>query len=396
MHAFSTLIELGMEQGYLKEEDILHYFPDAEEDSAYLSEIFSAIKEAGIPLQEPDDLPGVGDQPRDEEDQNSKKKKNIEVEDNLLDLVEVDDLIGLYFREAASGPLLSLKEEVDMAVRIERGFNARRSLSDSHNLPAEQYQELQRLIDDSWPAVDQLIRSNVRLVISIAKKYTQRGLPFLDLIQEGNIGLMRAVKRFDYRRGYRFSTYATWWIRQAVSRALADQSRTIRLPVHRSDQLSRMFRFQYHLQQQLGRDPTTNEIAEGLGTTPKYVEERFNEALFPLSLDTPVSFPGDTSGYGDAVLSDFIEDQETSDPDEMTTLNLLRDQFEQIFEFLPPREVQILKMRFGFSDGKTHTLREIGLKLGVSRERIRQIEAQAFHRLRQPEIQHKLRSYLYP
>jgi RNA polymerase primary sigma factor len=238
--------------------------------------------------------------------------------------------------------------------------------------------------------LDHLITANSRLVISIAKKYTHRGVPFLDLIQEGNIGLMRAAKRYDYKRGYKFSTYATWWIRQAVTRALADQSRTIRLPVHRSDQLSRMFRIQYQLQQQLGRDPNTSETAKAMGVTAEKIEEISQDALYPLSLDMP------TSKDDDLVLSDYIEDQESPNPEEVATLSLLRQHLDQILELLPPREAQILKLRFGLSNGEIHTLQEVGLKIGVSRERIRQIETQAMGRLRQPEIQDKLRSYLKP
>jgi RNA polymerase primary sigma factor len=284
--------------------------------------------------------------------------------------------------------LLTLEEEVALAKRIERGFLAREEISDIKNISAKRREELLFLIDDSWTAVDHLITANSRLVISIAKKYTHRGVPFLDLIQEGNIGLMRAVKRFDYKRGYKFSTYATWWIRQAVSRALADQSRTIRLPVHMSDQVSKMFRIQHQLRQQLGRDPKVVEIAEAMGVTPDRIQQMSKDARFPLSVDMPVS------AEGDSVLGDYIEDQESPDPDEVATLSLLRQHIDQVFEMLPPREVRILKLRFGLSNGKTHTLAEVGYKIGVSRERVRQIEAQAMRRLRQPEIQHKLRSYL--
>jgi RNA polymerase primary sigma factor len=277
---------------------------------------------------------------------------------------------------------------VDLAKRIERGMLAREEISGIKIKSTKRHEELLQLIDDGWTAGDHLITANSRLVISIAKKYNHRGLPFLDLIQEGNIGLMRATKRFDYKRGYKFSTYATWWIRQAITRALADKSRTIRLPVHRSDQLSKMFRMQHQLRQQLGRDPRVAEIAKAMDLTSEKIQQMSKDAQYPLSLEMPNSFEDDS------VLGDYIEDKESPDPDEVATLSLLGQQIDQILEMLPPREVQILKLRFGLSNGETHTLREVGLKIGVSRERIRQIEAQAIRRLRQPEIQHKLRSYL--
>jgi RNA polymerase primary sigma factor len=324
----------------------------------------------------------------DEEEHESHNRGSKHNDDNLLSSIEPDNLVGLYFREAASCKLLTLDEEVDLARRIEQGLLARQEVSDIRNMSAKRHAELLLLIDDGWTALDHLVTANSRLVISIAKKYTHRGVPFLDLIQEGNIGLMRAAKRYDYKRGYKFSTYATWWIRQAVTRALADQSRTIRLPVHRSDQLSKMFRIQYQLKQKLGRDPNISETAEAMGVTSEKIEEISKDAQYPLSLDMP------TSVEGDRVLGDCIEDRESPDPEELATISLLRQHLDQVLELLPPREVQILKLRFGLLNGETHTLREVGLKIGVSRERIRQIETQAIGRLRQPEIQNKLRSYL--
>jgi len=388
-NSLARLKELGTKQGYVNYDDILHLFPEAAQDVDYLGQIYVAIRDAGILLIEDDSLNDApNEDSADEVQYEAYDSRSIYTEDNLLSNVEPDNLVGLYFCEAARRPLLTLEEEVDLAKRIERGLLAREEISDIKIKSAKRHEELMLLIDDSWTAVDHLITANSRLVISIAKKYTHRGVPFLDLIQEGNIGLMRAAKRFDYKRGYKFSTYATWWIRQAVTRALADQSRTIRLPVHMSDQLSKMFRMQHQLRQQLGRDPGVAEIAEAMGVTSEKIQQMSKDAQFPLSLDIPISVEGDS------VLGDYIEDQESPDPDEVTTLSLLRQHLDQILEMLPPREVQILKLRFGLSNGETHTLREVGLKIGVSRERIRQIEAQAIRRLRQPEIQHKLRSYI--
>ena len=308
--------------------------------------------------------------------------------DDILSNIDPDDLVGLYFSEAARHPLLTFDEEVALAKRIEQGRLARQEISDPKNESTIKLEELQLLIDDSWIAVNSLIRANSRLVISIAKKHTNRGVPFLDLIQEGNIGLMRAVKKFDYKRGYKFSTYATWWIRQAVTRALADQSRTIRLPVHISDQLSKLFRMQHQIRQQTGREPEVSEIAEALDVTSEKVQQMFEDARFPLSLETPIS------AEGDRVLGDFIEDEEAPDPDEIATLSLLGQHLSQTLELLPPREAQVLMLRYGLATGEAHTLKEVGLKIGVSRERIRQIEAKAISRLRHPIIQNKLRSYL--
>ena len=305
---------------------------------------------------------------------------------NLSDSLDVDDLIGLYFSETAQHPLLKFEEEVDLAKRIRQGITPREEISGFKTKSTNRRKELIHLIEDSSNAQSLLISANSRLVISIAKKHVNRGVPFLDLIQEGNIGLMRAVKRFDYERGYKFSTYATWWIRQSISRAVADQSRTIRLPVHQIELLSKMFRMKHHLKQQLGRDPNEFEIAEAMGLSLEKVKQMYNDARYTLSLDMPVSFESES------VLGDYIEDQEAPDLDLTTILSLQRQNLNKILELLPAREARILRLRFGLSNGETHTLREIGIKIGVSRERIRQIEAQAIRRLRKPEIKQKLRN----
>ena len=278
---------------------------------------------------------------------------------------------------------------MDLAKRIERGRKAREKLSEGNKLSPRQKQELQVCVDDGWLAVNALITANSRLVISVAKKYVGRGVAFLDLIHEGNIGLIRAAKKFDYQRGYRFSTYATWWIRQAISRAVTYQGRTIRLPVHMSDQLAKMFKTQRQLRQELGRDPKIQELAETLDISPAKVKFMIRVAKHTLSLEMPTNHDGDT------VLGDFIEDVESPDPDETATHSILKQQLEQVLEELPPREVRILKLRFGLADGKIYTLQETGEKMGVTRERIRQIEAKSIRRLRQPRIKRKFQSYLF-
>jgi RNA polymerase primary sigma factor len=234
-----------------------------------------------------------------------------------------------------------------------------------------------------------LITSNLRLVVKIAldfQKFWMRNL--LDLIQEGNIGLIRATKKFDYRRGHKFSTYATWWIRQAVTRAIADQGRTIRVPVHMGDQINKLLRVQHQLTQRLGREPTVEEVAEALEVPPKKVENMIQVARRPLSLETP------TDDEEDSVLGDFIEDDEAAPPDDTATYNLLREHLSEVLNGLPPREVRILQLRYGLLDGQAYTLEEVGRKMGVTRERVRQIEAQALSRLRHPSIRRKLRDYL--
>ena len=248
--------------------------------------------------------------------------------------------------------------------------------------------EKQRLIEDGWAAREHLITANSRLVISVAKKYMGRGVPFLDLIQEGNIGLIRAAKKFDYRRGHKFSTYATWWIRQAVTRAIADQGRTIRVPVHMGDQINKLLRVSHQLTQKLGRSPTTDELAHALDVTPKKVENMIQVARRPISLETP------TDEDEDSILGDFIEDKESPAPATTVTHNLLKEQLQDVLGSLPPREVRILQLRYGLLDGQSYTLEEVGRKMGVTRERVRQIEAQALSRLRHPSHRRILVDYL--
>jgi len=248
--------------------------------------------------------------------------------------------------------------------------------------------DLLRFIEEGSKSRERLIISNSRLVISVAKKYIGRGVPFLDLIQEGNIGLMRAAKKFDYQRGYKFSTYATWWIRQATTRAIADQGRTIRVPVHMGDQINKLRRMQHQLKQQLAREPTREELAEALGLPVKKIENMIKVSRRPLSLEMPID------DEGESMLGDFIEDQDSPAPDETASQNLMREHLEEVLDTLPPREVRVLQLRYGLLDGKVCTLQEVGRKMGVTRERVRQIEAQALRRLRRPTIYKELREYI--
>ncbi len=389
--AIGRLVDFGRQKSYITIDDILHFFPEAEQDVEQLEEAFAALMSAGIPYIE-DETPLDG--PSDDDLEPEVKRDDDEDDDDENDLslddlenIDTDDTIGLYLKEVSRVPLLTAEEEVELAQRIERGRMAREELATA-DVDHNRRLELRKLIEDGWDGREHLITANSRLVISVAKKYMGRGVPFLDLIQEGNIGLIRATKKFDYRRGHKFSTYATWWIRQAVTRAIADQGRTIRVPVHMGDQINKLLRIQHQLTQKLGREPSVEELAETLDVTPKKVENMIQVARRPLSLETP------TDDEEDSVLGDFIEDDEAPPPDDTATYNLLKEHLEEVLSDLPPREVRILQLRYGLLDGQAYTLEEVGRKMGVTRERVRQIEAQALSRLRHPVIRRKLRDYL--
>ena len=383
----ARLIELGRQKKYVTFDDILHFFPEAEKDIEQLEEAFSALLSAGVAFVE--DAP-ASEPPENElaavEETEAGPELKLALDDYLAN-IDTTDGIGLYLKEVAQVPLLTATEEVELAQRIECGRMAREELARGKVVPRRRI-ELRKFIEDGWSAREHLITANSRLVISIAKKYMGRGVPFLDLIQEGNIGLIRSTKKFDYHRGNKFSTYATWWIRQAVTRAIADQGRTIRVPVHMGDHINKLFRTQYRLTQRLGREPTVEEMAEALELPPQKVENIIRVARWPLSLETP------TGDEEDSVLGDFIEDDRIASPDETATYNLLRENLRETLNGLPPREVRILQLRYGLLDGQAYTLEEVGRKVGVTRERVRQIEAQALNRLRHPSIRRKLQDYL--
>lgn len=386
--SLARLIELGRQKNFITIDDILSFFPEAETDVDQLEEAFAALISAGIPYLDDAPISGPSDEELvEDEEVEEEVRRELSLDDNYLANIDTDDTIGLYLKEVGRVPLLTAEEEVELAQRIECGRLAREELARG-NVSPRRRTELQILIEDGWAAREHLITANSRLVISVAKKYMGRGVPFLDLIQEGNIGLIRAAKKFDYRRGHKFSTYATWWIRQAVTRAIADQGRTIRVPVHMGDQINKLLRVQHQLTQRLGRDPSVEELADALDVTPQKVENMIQVARRPLSLETP------TDDEEDSVLGDFIQDEEVPAPDETATYNLLKEHLEVVLNGLPPREVRILQLRYGLLDGQAYTLEEVGRKMGVTRERVRQIEAQALSRLRHPAIRRKLREYL--
>jgi RNA polymerase primary sigma factor len=407
--ALPRLIALGQQRGYITYDDILSLMPELETQIDELEEMLDALHQAGIevipaaPESELEAEELVDEAEPEEEGEEARPPTNHHeatldpsalYEDLIEDAgyqqaIETDDVVGLYLKEAGRVPLLTAEEEVTLAKRMEAGKLAEEQLAEyGDSLSPEERWELQEIVEDGEAAQEYLVRANSRLVISVAKKYIGRGVPFLDLIQEGNIGLIRAARKFEWQRGHKFSTYATWWIRQAVSRAVADQGRTIRVPVHMGDQINRMRRVQTQIAQQLGREPTMEEIAEEMETTPDKVADLIEISRRPISLETPIEEDAD-SEYGD-----FIEDENTPQPTEVVTQNLLREHLAQVLERLPKREAHILQLRYGLLDGETHTLEEVGQEIGVTRERVRQLEAQALNRLRHSSAFQLLQDYL--
>jgi RNA polymerase primary sigma factor len=371
------LIAKGKTQGYLTQEDILAAFPEAESNMEQLEELYIVLFDEGVQLLDEVKTP-TAEEPEEAEEQKE-----------TFDLAEIgiDDTVSLYLKEISRIPLLRAEQEVEYAKAMEAGKRARYQLN-RNGVSASERARLEAKIRAGELARQKLIKANFRLVVSIAKKYIGRGVSFLDLIQEGNIGLIRAVEKFDYHRGYKFSTYATWWIRQAITRAIADQGRTIRVPVHMCERINKLTRVSRQLVQELGREPSPDEIAKELGTTPKKVERIIKISQRPLSLEMPVGEEQDSH------LGDFIPDESTLGPTDAASHQLLREQMEEVLTSLSPREGRVLQLRFGLKDGKSHTLEEVGKKFGVTRERIRQIEAKALRKLRHPSRSRKLRDYL--
>ena len=306
-----------------------------------------------------------------------------------LELIGSDDTVGLYLKEMAHIPLLSAQEEVDLAKRIEHAREALDQLSrNGKSLTLNCRTQLEDRIRDGYLAREHLIKANTRLVVSIAKKYLGNGVPFLDLIQEGNLGLMRAVEKFEYRRGFRFSTYATWWIRQTITRAIADQGRTIRVPVYMTDRIRKMYRILYKMEQELGHPPTEEELASEMELDPKKVKWMLKVSWTPVSLESPV---GDDE---DSEFGMFVEDKGSPSPAQAVYQDMLRERINQVLSSLSPREARILRLRFGLDCDRSYTLEEVGQKFGLTRERIRQIEGKALRRLRNPRQARLLREYL--
>ncbi len=347
--AAEILILRGKELGHLTPDEIVQGLPAVEADPDQLERVFRAFRELGIEVGDGEGDVVDGHEPDDL------------LEAEPADTYAFDDPVRMYLKEIGRVSLLRKEQEVEYAMRIELGDEEAR---------------------------DKLTEANLRLVVSIAKKYLGRGMPFLDLIQEGNTGLMRAVAKFDYRRGYKFSTYATWWIRQAVTRALADQSRTIRIPVHMTEVINKLTRVSRRLFQELGREPDDEEIAEEMGLTPDRVREVVKMSREPVSLSSPVGEDGD------AEFGDFIEDKDATTPVQAASLTLLRSEVEDALDSLTPRERRVVQLRYGLVDARQLTLEEVGKRFGVTRERIRQIEAKALRKLRHPSRSKRLTDFL--
>jgi RNA polymerase primary sigma factor len=395
-------------RGYITSEEVLKLYPETEEDVLpKIDELLAKLIEEGVEVLFEDgaDKPAetlvevevttetevvleldVEELPADaeleEEELLGKSETRVDLDD-----ISTDDTVSLYLKQMGQVPLLSGVEEVTLARQIEDGDRARGRLRD-RTLATEERTRYLDVLGLGEIARAKLVEANTRLVVSVAKKYIGQGVPFLDLIQEGNIGLMKAVEKFDYHRGYKFSTYATWWIRQGITRALAQQSRLIRLPVHAGDQIRKIYRVAEQLEQESGRRPTPAEIAEKTGLNALKIERLLRVSCYPVSLERPVGDDGDTE------FGDFIEDEDSPPPTEMAYQKLLREALDEVMTALSPREARILRLRFGLRDGRPHTLEEVGEKFGLTRERIRQIEHQALDRLRHPHRSKQLRDYL--
>lgn len=369
------LLEKGEEQGFLALEDILQEYPDAESHIEEISDLYSLLEREGIPV--------IGAEEAVEEVGPSDGEMEAAIGLEELDL---ENTLALYLREAAHHPILDTEEEIALVKKMEAGKRAQMRLD--QGISREERPILERQVEEGEVARQRLIRSNLRLVISIAKRYRGQGLTFLDLIQEGNVGLMRAVDKFDYRQGNRFSTYATWWIRQAITRALSYQSRTIRLPVHMGERLRRVRQVSGQLERELGRKPEPEEIAQLLDLSMEQMERVLRAPTHTISLEKPVGEDGENQ------LGEFIEDEEIPPPVDMILDEELHEQLQEVLWKLPSRERRIIDLRFGLSDGDPRTLQEIAEEFDLSRERIRQIEGEVLRKLRHPHFSRKLRAYL--
>ena len=365
---------------------VLDLTPD-ETDAVYLKLVslnVDVVEDEAI-VEEEEEEEAEPEQPAPDADEDRVRERR---EVDMALKAPTNDPVRMYLKEIGRVPLLTAQEEVSLAKRIEAGLIAEEKLEKARDLSDDDSFELRYTRRDGAQAKRHLVEANLRLVVSIAKRYVGRGMAFLDLIQEGNLGLIRAVEKFDYSKGFKFSTYATWWIRQAITRAIADQARTIRIPVHMVETINKLVRIQRQLLQDLGREPTADEIAEQMELSPKKVREIQKISQEPVSLETPVGEEEDSN------LGDFIEDADAPVPLERASFKLLQEQLESVLHTLSDREKEVIRLRFGLVDGQPRTLEDVGKKFGVTRERIRQIESKTLSKLRHPSRSQKLRDYL--
>ncbi|OHV38249.1 RNA polymerase subunit sigma-70 [Pseudofrankia sp. EUN1h] len=372
--AVADLIARGRESGEVSRSELREALESADVGTELLPALVARLTAAGVDVLE--------------EEEGERASQPAETGRTTTEHAGTADLVRMYLREIGRVPLLNAAQEVELSKRVEAGLFAEHKLATAEELGTDLRRDLKQLVRDGEAAKQQLVSANLRLVVSVAKKYSGRGMTLLDLVQEGNLGLIRAVEKFDYAKGYKFSTYATWWIRQAIGRALADQARTIRIPVHVVEQINKITRLQRQLVSTLGREPTDEELALELDMPLEQVVELRRYAQDTVSLETGV---GDD---GDSVLGDFIEDADATSPADAASYGAMQDEIDNVLGNLSPREREVMRLRFGLADGKQHTLAEVGNRLGLTRERIRQIERDTLRELRKPAVAGRLREFL--
>ena len=394
----AELLEKGKKKGKLTSSELMDVLEDMDLDSEQMDKIYDAMENMGIDTAGEDYLPELAEDvmPPIEEIEEIPEEEIVDP-NTLVDSFGIDDPVRMYLKEIGKVNLLTPEEEIELAQYMGAGDAAREQLEEIEkarengeevSATPEEEVALKKTIKKGEAAKQRLAEANLRLVVSIAKRYVGRGMLFLDLIQEGNLGLIKAVEKFDYTKGYKFSTYATWWIRQAITRAIADQARTIRIPVHMVETINKVIRVSRQLLQELGHDPTPEEISEEMNMPVDKVREILKIAQEPVSLETPIGEEEDSH------LGDFIPDEDASEPSEAASFTLLKEQLVDVLGTLTPREEKVLKLRFGIEDGRTRTQEEVGKEFNVTRERIRQIEAKALRKLRHPSRSKKLKDFL--
>ena len=387
------LLAKGCKTGKLDPGELSDVVDTMDMDGDQMDRIYDSLADLGIEVGSDEfltDLPDDGEPPLEEIAEI--EEEELVDPNTLVDSFNIDDPVRMYLKEIGKVPLLTADEEIRLATAMSAGNAAKERMvaaeKEGEVIPEEELAALKKDVKQGEKAKQKLAEANLRLVVSIAKRYVGRGMLFLDLIQEGNLGLIKAVEKFDYTKGYKFSTYATWWIRQAISRAIADQARTIRIPVHMVETINKVIRVSRQLMQELGHDPSPEEISEEMGMPVDKVREILKIAQEPVSLETPIGEEEDSH------LGDFIPDEGVSEPSEAASFTLLKEQLVDVLSTLTPREEKVLKLRFGIEDGRTRTLEEVGKEFNVTRERIRQIEAKALRKLRHPSRSKKLKDFL--